>query len=167
MKIGIITLPLHTNYGGLLQSYALQQVIMQKGHSVETIDYGRWHSSQSYSFDLLLKSHLSSIKRYLFQCFLPQREVRSGYRPNEEELIIIRKNTNYFINKYLSLSKPIVTARDFKDISNSKRYDAYIVGSDQCWRPVYNTLFIKERFLRFAKKTRRGKKNSLWGIIRY
>lgn len=26
MKIGIITQPLHTNYGGLLQNYALQQV---------------------------------------------------------------------------------------------------------------------------------------------
>lgn len=27
MKIGILTLPLHTNYGGILQAYALQTVL--------------------------------------------------------------------------------------------------------------------------------------------
>lgn len=27
MKIGILTLPLHTNYGGTLQAYALQIVL--------------------------------------------------------------------------------------------------------------------------------------------
>lgn len=27
MKIGILTQPLQTNYGGLLQNYALQQVL--------------------------------------------------------------------------------------------------------------------------------------------
>lgn len=29
MKIGILTLPLHTNYGGILQAYALQ-IILQR-----------------------------------------------------------------------------------------------------------------------------------------
>lgn len=32
MKIGIITLPLHYNYGGCLQAYALQHTIDQMGH---------------------------------------------------------------------------------------------------------------------------------------
>ena len=27
MRIGILTLPLHTNYGGILQAYALQTVL--------------------------------------------------------------------------------------------------------------------------------------------
>ena len=38
MKIGILTQPLHANYGGLLQNYALQQVLLRAGHEVETID---------------------------------------------------------------------------------------------------------------------------------
>ena len=38
MKIGIRTQPLHSNYGGLLQNYALQQVLLRAGHEVETID---------------------------------------------------------------------------------------------------------------------------------
>ena len=39
MKIGILTQPLQANYGGLLQNYALQQVLIREGHEVETIDF--------------------------------------------------------------------------------------------------------------------------------
>ena len=35
MKIAIITLPLHTNYGGILQAYALQTVLQRMGHDVQ------------------------------------------------------------------------------------------------------------------------------------
>lgn len=31
MKIGILTLPLYTNYGGILQTYALQTVLERMG----------------------------------------------------------------------------------------------------------------------------------------
>ena len=40
MKIGILTQPLHNNYGGLLQNYALQQTLKRMGHEVVTIDHG-------------------------------------------------------------------------------------------------------------------------------
>lgn len=39
IKIGILTQPLHANYGGLLQNYALQQVLLRAGHEVETRDF--------------------------------------------------------------------------------------------------------------------------------
>jgi len=32
MRVGIVTLPLHTNYGGILQAWALQTVIEKMGH---------------------------------------------------------------------------------------------------------------------------------------
>ena len=38
MKVAIITLPLHTNYGGLLQAYALKKVLEMQGHSVTVLD---------------------------------------------------------------------------------------------------------------------------------
>ncbi len=38
MKIGILTLPLHTNYGGLLQAYALQKYLTDIGHDVKILD---------------------------------------------------------------------------------------------------------------------------------
>lgn len=37
MKIGILTLPLHTNYGGILQTYALQTVLERMGHETRHI----------------------------------------------------------------------------------------------------------------------------------
>ena len=38
MRVAIITLPLHTNYGGILQAYALKKSIEALGHSVDVID---------------------------------------------------------------------------------------------------------------------------------
>ena len=37
MKIGILTQPLHRNYGGILQNWALQQVLIHMGHKPEMI----------------------------------------------------------------------------------------------------------------------------------
>src|SRR4051812_6724015 len=36
-KVGILTLPLHTNYGGNLQAYALMKVLKGMGHDVSLI----------------------------------------------------------------------------------------------------------------------------------
>ena len=33
MKIGILTFPLRTNYGGLLQAYALQTILKRMGRA--------------------------------------------------------------------------------------------------------------------------------------
>ena len=37
MRIGILTLPLHTNYGGILQAYALQTVLERMGNEVNVL----------------------------------------------------------------------------------------------------------------------------------
>lgn len=39
MKIAILTHQLTTNYGGILQNYALQKTLHSLGHDVVTIDY--------------------------------------------------------------------------------------------------------------------------------
>ena len=39
MKTGIVTLALKTNYGGLLQAYALQTVLKGLGHDAVTFEY--------------------------------------------------------------------------------------------------------------------------------
>lgn len=38
MKIAILTLPLHYNYGGNLQCYALSSVLKRMGHDVYVIN---------------------------------------------------------------------------------------------------------------------------------
>lgn len=37
MKIGILTQPLHSNYGGLLQCFALQTILKRLGHEAYVI----------------------------------------------------------------------------------------------------------------------------------
>jgi hypothetical protein len=42
MRIGILTQPLHNNYGGLLQCYALQTVLKRMGHEPWVIQRIFW-----------------------------------------------------------------------------------------------------------------------------
>lgn len=146
MKIGILTQPLLNNYGGLLQNYALQQVLQGMGFEVETID----HSVSTKTS--LLRQTMSKIKVRLYHTLFPKRYNLPRYVPNTKESAIIRANTNYFINKYIARTNPLFTIREFDNIAKSNKYDAYVVGSDQCWRPEYNGFFLAEMFLRFANK---------------
>lgn len=144
MKIGILTQPLHNNYGGLLQNYALQQVLKRMGHDVETIDQGEKKV-------LFLHRLLSIAKANLLPVLFPSRYRKPRYTPNAKEVAIIRQNTDYFIDKYISHTKKLHSSREFDNIAKSKKYDAYVVGSDQCWRPKYNDSFLLEMFLNFAE----------------
>lgn len=37
MRIAILTLPLHTNYEGIIQCYALQTILQRMGHDVKVL----------------------------------------------------------------------------------------------------------------------------------
>ncbi len=141
MKIGILTQPLHANYGGLLQNYALQQTLIRAGHEVETIDWGEQKNIRSRLYRL-------KIKFYSNWLYKNHSEVR--YLPSKKELAIIWQKTNYFIEKYINHSKPLHSYQDFKNQINREKYDAYVVGSDQCWRPSYNS-FLSSMFLDFTE----------------
>lgn len=140
MKIGILTQPLQNNYGGLLQNYALQQVLLRAGHDVVTIDQG-------------VPSIKRSIKEKMYGWILatlkPDKYSRPKYLPTDKEQDIIRKNTNAFINKYINHTAIMMSYQDFYDEAKKGGYDAYIVGSDQCWRPCFNP-FLSSMFLDFV-----------------
>ena len=141
MKIGILTQPLHSNYGGLLQNYALQQILISEGHNVETID---WDEPRT------IKSMLSRIKWMLIYKIFPSKCLLPNYQPNKKEKSIIWQKTNYFINKYINHTDAVRSYKGFSRIAKHGTYDVFIVGSDQCWRPCYNT-FIYSMFLSFLK----------------
>ncbi len=152
MKIGILTQPLRNNYGGLLQNYALQQILIRGGHEVETINHGDKHVS-------ILRRLYSKLKLKIKIIFWPDK-YKKRYSPTANETSIIRRNTEYFINKYIHRTLPIHKVSDFRMISKQDKYDAYIVGSDQCWRPKYNGSFLLEMFLSFAEKQENVKRIS-------
>lgn len=131
MKIAILTQPLGDNYGGILQNFALQTVLKKLGHTPVTIDYKK-------------ESKTNSFKR-IFLNLLLFRPLKTPY---------VRKAPR---NKQLFrfVSENIATTERFnpplsKDDLAKFNFDAYIVGSDQIWRPRYSQ-HVPTYFLDFLK----------------
>lgn len=141
MRIGILTLPLHTNYGGILQAYALQTVLERMGHEVHVIEKERQPLSlpiQKMPF-CYGKRIVKNIIGWKCPIFYEQKYNR--------EQPIIRQNTDKFIKKYIHIAE----YDDFSDIKESE-YDAIVVGSDQVWRPKYfGKNQIENAYLKFAE----------------
>lgn len=121
MRVAILTLPLHTNYGGILQCYALQTVLRRMGHDVKVL------TKRQYGFCYYLIYPLAICKR-LIKRYLLGIDVDILRAPHE----LIRKNTDRFIRNYIYKYK---FRRWTPDIA--EKFDAIVVGSDQVWRPEY------------------------------
>lgn len=126
MKIGIVTLPLHTNYGGILQAYALQTVLRRMGYNVD-------HLQLPVEFHALhpnWKMPLVWSKRAILKFFSGEYNIPIFTHPYKW----IRKNTDVFIASYIH-SRYLPANEWNENIVND--YDAIVFGSDQIWRPIY------------------------------
>ena len=138
MRIGILTLPLHTNYGGILQAYALQTVLERMGHEVKVINRNinyelpLWKKPFVYS-----KRIIKNILGYKTPIFYEQKLIK--------ELPIIRQNTDRFIQQYIHT----LNVNNYTDLKEGD-FDAIVVGSDQVWRQKYFGK-IYDAYLQFAK----------------
>lgn len=132
MKIGILTLPLHTNYGGILQAFALQTVLELNGHDVKIINRDR--TPQTYSYIYICKSFIrlviSSIKRFKrYNYYNIQKESKITY----ENYLKKTKYTRVFIDKYIHN----YWVRNYNTDINPNDFDVIVVGSDQIWNHKY------------------------------
>lgn len=136
MNIAVLTMTISTNYGGTLQAYALMEILKKLGHEPELI-----------FVQLEDKNVVSQLKKYLSIYILSYLSKKWSYNKITP---IKKQNTNYFISKYINpKTKAIYTENDFAKIVKDK-YDAYIAGSDQVWRPgMYK--FINYAFFDFVK----------------
>ena len=141
MRIGILTQPLKANYGGILQNWALQQVLIKLGHEPITIDLLPQPS--------LSRFILSTVKS-LILWFIPSKR-RKFIRWHYKRSPLFEK----FVENKIKKTK--VCHRYSMDLVQKYHLDALIVGSDQTWRPVYNRDVLYDMFLRFAKDFK-GKK---------
>lgn len=140
MKIGIITLPFNSNYGGLLQAFALQSVLKQMGHEVWSVN----RRNRIMPFKIKV---LSSANR-LFKS-IRKREagvIRSWATAREE--LIIDQHTNRFISENIRTTNLLKSEKEFAGLTRYG-FDAYVVGSDQVWRPKYSPC-ITNHFLGFS-----------------
>jgi hypothetical protein len=114
------------NYGGILQNYALQQVLKQLGHEPVTID---WLPTTP------LKWYLRGLLRMILKG-VPYRR-----------LFCVRSEPfETFVRSRLNLTP---TVRCYRK-SLTKGMDALLAGSDQVWRPGYSPRLLPDMFFRFA-----------------
>lgn len=141
MRVAIVTLPLHTNYGGLLQAYALKTCLEGLGHETTVLDL-----EEKMPAPQLVKAPFIYARRMLL------RLAKGSAAPEvfrerrfKAELPVVSANTKCFVDKYIEPR----TLRSYSEVSRGD-YDAFVVGSDQVWRPRYFP-GVEDAFLRFAK----------------
>lgn len=141
MKIAIVTLPLHTNYGGLLQAYALKTVLEGLGNSVDVLDL-----KEKMPVPKGVKAPLVYLSRAM------KRLVKGKKGPEVFRELRYRRElpqkshfTSMFVDGYIA---PRMIDR-YEEVREGE-YDAFVVGSDQVWRPLYFN-GIQNAFLKFAE----------------
>lgn len=110
MKVGTITFHWATNYGAVLQAYALQQYLKQNGYDTEIINY--------IPFRVRLIQTILSLKNLKLAELVKEKKINKF---RKEALDISIKT--YFTNR--SLNK------------KCHEYDVYICGSDQIWNESF------------------------------
>lgn len=140
MKVAILTLPPHINYGNLLQAYALQLTLERQGHEVTILGRNRIKPEPSY-WAYLVRIIRKKIFHHDIHVFC-ERDANIYY-------IESARNIVPFVKKYLHI-------RDIQALHQLQPtdYDAIVVGSDQVWRHLYFTTdwntSISDAFLAFS-----------------
>lgn len=128
MKIGIFTFHCAANYGAVLQTYCLQEVLKGMRHEVYVIDCRPKYLTDPYKIftydSACYDSNLAKCKGLLRACLVaPIRWKRN-------------RVFSRFIHHYLNLYQ-----LDLNDEAND--FDAFVFGSDQIWNPKITNGFDK------------------------
>ena len=134
MRIGISTQPLTTNYGGILQNYALQTVLRRMGHEVWTFDTLKytWIDWGICLTKVIIKKLIG------MEALFPDTPNRRTKKENPLRTFVLA-------NILLTTRVKHITW----ELTQRYNMDAFVVGSDQVWRPIYNA-YIEDMFLRFT-----------------
>ncbi len=142
LNIGIVSLygwlKLWDNYGTLLQNFALQKYLQQKGHNTFWIRTRPTLSYRSRSEKLYLAS-LSRFRSLIRLLLVPILGM-----PNPKRIADFNKrNPRYFsefMTRHVPTSPSEFTIEEL--IDNPLNVDALIVGSDQIWRDATKLNFL-------------------------
>ena len=140
-KIGIITIIDNENCGNRLQNYALQEYLKRMGFEVTTLKNDKLLNSKE-------KFNINCLK-YI------KKKVTNYYKVNSET----KRNFKRF-NKNIKFSKYMITAKS-KNIE--KKFDYFIVGSDQVWKPTRKRMSYID-LLGFAPNNKRVAYAASFGI---
>lgn len=119
-------MPPFSNFGGILQAYALSNVLKTLGHQAEVIYLPINWSLPMYKRPWVWLKR--AVKKFVFG----KDEVVFFEEKLNRDLPVVTQHTGSFVDKYI----PKRTFKSYYQISE-KDYEAYVVGSDQIWRFQY------------------------------
>lgn len=155
MKIGILTLPLNENYGGVLQAYALQQVLAGMGHEPVLLNRG---SRYLRPRQLLLQCG-SVVKCLLRKYVMGQKDIRIS-NPFSPDYTIYKskcpdsKYLRLFIRRNIRRTCRLRSTWQLKTYVKLCGLRCFVVGSDQVWRKIYAPC-LTDNFLCFLPDGKR------------
>ncbi len=129
MRVNILTQPLFCNYGGILQNYALQTVLRRMGHEPLTVNVPPRPGTPPPLWKDMAHGVINMLKRvrgsYQHPFLRP-----SVFSRKEHELSVPQRN---FVARHIN--KIDVLAPFSPSLCELHPADAWIIGSDQIWRP--------------------------------
>ncbi len=145
MKIGIIThFYKSTNYGGILQSYALVKKLELMGHDAEQLCY-------IMSIEKLNEKRIS-FKKYKRKAYVFIKRVAKFILRYKSIIGITPKAKAFELwsKSYINQSSNVYTTKNIK--KSVDKYDVFITGSDQVWNYSW---YDKNFFLSFVPKRKK------------
>ena len=141
MRIAKITLDGYFNYGGVLQNYALQQVLRRYTEQVDSV----WHTANDFLPCTWKWRWQDKVKLIINWHGFEQGMVRIFGWEMVRQAAIRRFCQKYINEKFL----------EGKISSVSEDYDYFVTGSDQVWNPFFSQTRCKDEFLTFAPREKR------------
>ena len=135
MRVGILTLPLSTNYGNNLQAFALADTLRRMGHDPILINRRRGPRDHAETDDDLR----SAAARPL---------IAEGITLESENA----RNARFIDNHIGKVTGLFTSTRQLAQNIDRYGFGAIITGSDQVWRPKYNGKMLPDFFLNFLPK---------------
>ncbi len=130
MKIALLNLPVDSNYGGMLQRYALVKVLQDMGHDVVHINM-RFPINAGTPMQKLIRSLKRIIRRFQGKYDGAIRAENWTKQQYDKKC----KITDQFYNKYIKHTKYIDNKAQLAKLC--RKADVLLIGSDQVWRKEY------------------------------
>ena len=121
MRIGILTYHAAHNYGSMLQAFALQSLLEQRGFNVRILNLRKSIQKKVYAQTLDIKHPKSFIYRLLKN---PVDSVNCQKKWSKFER---------FIRENLNVTKECKDVQEVRTLISKDSYYAFVVGSDQIW----------------------------------
>ena len=142
MKVALVIFRLGPSHGSILQSYALYRCLRQLGHEVTVVD-AQW----PLPLRRWWRPTASRLVKRLLGMYHGPVFYRGDYPP------VMMSRLKGFVER--SFGPDLLTVHNERELAAAGRLevDAYVVGSDQTWRPRY-VYDVRHYFLSFVPADR-------------